>query len=89
MQPIFCLCGLWATYWTHRNIVLESVYNVGVKLIMVGDIGRIKEGSTHVAEPVPWAVTITNNQDGVHGLVSQDIWDKTQRIISELTRMDM
>ena len=40
-------------------------------------------------EPVPWAGTITNNQDEVHGLVSQHIWDKTQRIIAELTHMDL
>ena len=40
-------------------------------------------------EPLPLEETITNTQDVVHGLVSQDIWDKTQRIIVELTCMEM
>ena len=39
-------------------------------------------------EPLPWSGTIINNQDGFHGLVLQDIWDKNQRIIAELTSMD-
>ena len=33
--------------------------------------------------------TITNTQVVIYGLVSQDIWDKTQRIIAELNRMVM
>ena len=40
-------------------------------------------------EPVPWSGTIINTQDGFHGLASQDIWDKTQRIVAELTSMDL
>ena len=32
--------------------------------------------------PGPWYGTVTNNEVGVHGLVSQDIWDKTQRLIA-------
>ena len=40
-------------------------------------------------EPVPLEVTITNTKDGVHGLVSQDILDKTHSIIEELTSMEL
>ena len=42
---------------------------------------------TPLQVPVPWAVTITNTKVGGHGLVSQDIWDKTRRLISELVGM--
>ena len=32
--------------------------------------------------PVPWDGTVTNTKGGVHGLVSQERCDKTQRLIA-------
>ena len=32
--------------------------------------------------PGPWAGNINNNKEGVHGLVSQYIWDNTHRLIA-------
>ena len=40
-------------------------------------------------EPLPWEGTINNTQDGIHGLVLQDIWDNTERIIAEVTSMEL
>ena len=35
-------------------------------------------------KPVPWYGTVTYTIEGVYGLVSQDRWDKSKRLILEL-----
>ena len=38
--------------------------------------------------PRPWAGTINNTQEGLHGLVSQYRWDKTWILMAELVGME-
>ena len=38
--------------------------------------------------PRTWYGSVTNTEGGVHGLVSQEIWDKTRRLIAELVGME-
>ena len=35
-----------------------------------------------------WAKTVTATGEGVHGLLSQDLWEKTRRLIEELSIME-
>ena len=59
---------------------------------MVADT-RLPKGGFEVQptlqSPIPWEGTVTNTQDGVHGLVLQYIWGKNRRLISELTSMEL
>ena len=52
----------------------------------------IQDASKKVQPPSqalgPWAGTVTNIKGGGHGLVYQEIWDKTWRLIAELVRME-
>ena len=49
-----------------QNIVLGSIYKVGVNLIMVCDTGRIKDGST----PVARTITMGRNRHQYSGWTS-------------------
>ena len=37
---------------------------------------------------MPWAGTVTNTEGGVHGLVLQEKWYKTRRLIEEMVGME-
>ena len=37
---------------------------------------------------MPWDGTVINTERGVHGLVSQERWDKTQWLIAQLVGME-
>ena len=56
---------------------------------MLGIQGASRKVQPPSQETIPWEVTIINAQVGIHGLVFQDIWRKKQRIIAEITSMEL
>ena len=73
--------------WTYQVLVLGRLQKVGLACSWLGIQDASRKFQPPSQAPGPWDCTVTNTEGGAHWLVSQDRWDKTRRLISELVGM--